>query len=313
MTMFVSRWKMMLGVVGVSIGGLAAIAGQCQKSDGYKTQRADNTPMTAEDPRVPPGGSGPAAKPTPPPVEGPDALALPVIPLSAPAKPLDIPPPPKPVKIEALPALPDFKPADVKKPDMPKPAPLPTVIPASSTDLPALPSPGVIDTPKPAAVPPMVPSKPVPAAIASPPMPPEPVVDPAPMPPAAKPVFAPAVPIETKYRIVLRVGEGEPMFEVRQGDDLIMKVKCEKVDIKSPEKGQGLSAVTAAGKVRFVGFGAEGTCDSLSFLAGTGEVAMAGNVKVQVKDKIGRVESELTADKMQYKLDNATLPGLLKP
>jgi hypothetical protein len=93
----------------------------------------------------------------------------------------------------------------------------------------------------------------------------------------------------TKFKIVLRVGEGEPLFEVRHGDDLVMKVLCEKVDIKSPEKGQGLSAVTATGKVRFVGFGAEGTCESLSFLAGTGEVLMTGNVKVQVKDKIGRV------------------------
>jgi hypothetical protein len=92
-----------------------------------------------------------------------------------------------------------------------------------------------------------------------------------------------------------------------------MKVACEKVDNKSPEKGHGLSAVTATGKVRFVGFGAEGTCDSLSFLAGTGEVSMSGNVKVQVKDKIGRVESELTTEKMQYKLDASALPGVLKP
>jgi lipopolysaccharide export system protein LptA len=117
----------------------------------------------------------------------------------------------------------------------------------------------------------------------------------------------------TKFKIILRVGEGEPLFEVRHGDDLVMKVLCEKVDIKSPEKGQGLSAVTATGKVRFVGFGAEGTCDSFSFLAGTGEVVMAGNVKVQVKDKLGRVESELTTDKMQYRLDTTAMPGTLKP
>ena len=88
----------------------------------------------------------------------------------------------------------------------------------------------------------------------------------------------------------------------------MMKVICEKVDVKSPEKGTGPSAVRAMGKVRFVGFGAEGTCDELSFMAGTGEVAMTGAVKVQVKDKLGRVESELTSDKLHYKLDAGGLP-----
>src|SRR5262249_16903138 len=102
-----------------------------------------------------------------------------------------------------------------------------------------------------------------------------------------------AAPAANKYRILLRVGEGEPTFEVRSGDDLLLKVVCEKVDIKSPEKDNGPSAVTARGKVRFAGFGAEGTCQELSFLAGTGEVRMTGDVKIQVKDKLGRVESEL--------------------
>ena len=90
---------------------------------------------------------------------------------------------------------------------------------------------------------------------------------------------------------------------------------CEKVDVKSPEKGQGLSALKACGKVRFAGFGAEGTCDQLNFLAGTGEVAMSGNVKIQVKDKLGRVESELSAELMKYKIDPHEISGhgQLKP
>jgi hypothetical protein len=118
-----------------------------------------------------------------------------------------------------------------------------------------------------------------------------------------------------KYRILLRVGEGEPVFEVRSGDALMLKVVCEKVDVKSPEKGSGLCAVKACGKVRFAGFGAEGTCDELNFLAGTGEVAMTGNVKIQVKDKLGRVESELSAELMKYKIDPHTVAGYgqLKP
>ena len=118
---------------------------------------------------------------------------------------------------------------------------------------------------------------------------------------------------ESKFRILLRVGDGEPMFEVRHGDNLMLKVACEKVDIKSPEKGGGLSEVTARGKVRFAGFGAEGTCDELKFMAGTGEVSMSGDVKVQVKDKLGRVESELTTASMKYKIDASAVGGQIKP
>ena len=66
-------------------------------------------------------------------------------------------------------------------------------------------------------------------------------------------------------------------------------------------------------RVRFVGFGAEGTCESLSFLSGTGEVAMTGAVRVQVKDKLGRVESELSSDRLQYRIDAAHLQGLGRP
>lgn len=117
----------------------------------------------------------------------------------------------------------------------------------------------------------------------------------------------------SKFRIVLRVGEGEPTFEVRSGDDLVLKVVCDKVDIKSPEKGSGPSTVKAAGKVHFVGFGAEGTCDELAFLAGTGEVSMTGNVKIHVKDKLGRVESELSTETVKYKIDSSAISGSLKP
>ncbi len=125
--------------------------------------------------------------------------------------------------------------------------------------------------------------------------------------------LVPAAATTAKFRILLRVGEGEPTFEVMSGDNLVLKVACEKVDVKSPEKGQGLSEVTARGKVRFAGFGAEGTCESLSFMAGTGEVQMIGNVKVRVKDKLGRVESELSGATVKYKLDASALSGSIKP
>jgi hypothetical protein len=146
--------------------------------------------------------------------------------------------------------------------------------------------------------------------------PPAPAVEIQPTRPAAVPDRAPAAVApahaDVKFRIVLRVGEGEPMFEVKNGDNLVLKVACEKVDIKSPEKG-GLSEVTARGKVRFAGFGAEGVCDELKFFAGTGEVSMSGDVKVQVKDKLGRVESELTTATLKYRIDASAVGGTIKP
>ena len=335
--MTIPRWKVMAGVLGVSLGGLAAMAGQCPKPDDTRTNRSE-PPMTAEaQPKVPPAGA--PAKPASPTI---DLPALPVIPAgaatsgptlptvsptapstTAPGSPAPtVPPSLTPPTVDFVPA----KPA-VGSPTLPPSPVIPVVgveptkptgvtLPPAGPDLlpPAKPTP-TPPAPAPASnLPPAPPS----AGVGVPPSaPPSPTLDPLLVPDRAPTVpsspTTPVAAVQTKFRIILRVGEGDPSFEVRHGDDLVMKVLCEKVDIKSPEKGQGLSEVTATGKVRFVGFGAEGTCDSLSFLAGTGEVSMSGKVKVQVKDKIGRVESELTTDKMQYKIDASAMPGTLKP
>ena len=59
--MTISRWKVMAGVLGVSIGGLAAYAGQCPKpGDSHRTRRADDAPKVPLDaPKLPSPGSGP--------------------------------------------------------------------------------------------------------------------------------------------------------------------------------------------------------------------------------------------------------------
>jgi hypothetical protein len=327
----------MAGILGITIGGLAAIAGQCQSPD-TKPVASDVIPVAAEAPK-------PKARPTPAPADSP-ALPEPVK-VPAPAIPSAQPLLPTPVPVaktssESLPALPAPPTTIEKNVDLPEVLPVaattpPVVVPPEPSPKPTIPPVGApmavppTDGPPvkteqtgafapPASVP-FAPDLDVPVRSS-----PEPVsrpvpVSPSPTAPAKAPLHtsatvAPtaAVAAATKFRIILRVGEGEPMFEVRHSDDLVMKVLCEKIDIKSPEKGQqGLSEVTATGKVRFVGFGAEGTCDTFSFLAGTGEVAMSGHVKVQVKDKIGRVESELIADQMRYKLDTSAMPGILKP
>ena len=379
--MLLSRWKLMAGVLGVSIGGLAAAASQCPKIDKTKG-RAAEPPAVAEAPKLPPSVPAPSLAPagvTPPaltlplPTPAADAPKLPDLAPSLPSVPTTPPTPsavklPEPTKAPesvkpveltpisgVLPQLPDVPaPSPATKPITPKPIEMPeTPKPAPASDLlpPPPAKPGLTITPPAAsdpvpapggtAVPPPV-GKPT-GSTALPPL----ASDPPPAPPVSKPSSpaagtpsAPPAAIEfdippakptptpapiadikpvdakvaaTKYRILLRVGEGEPTFEVKCGDDLVLKVACEKVDIKSPEKGAGLSAVTARGKVRFAGFGAEGTCDELSFMAGTGEVSMSGEVKVQVKDKLGRVESELTTASMKYKIDASAVGNSLKP
>ncbi|HYH63631.1 MAG TPA: hypothetical protein VD866_02930 [Urbifossiella sp.] len=320
--MTISRYKIMAGILGVSLGGLA-VAGQCSRPD--TPHRAGDAPPA--DPKVPNAGSKPALLPAVPPPALPTPASLPIP--SVVAADLPMLPAPMSAPQSKLPELPT-----PVKVELPRPAsvPTPVVIPASGTTLPDLP-PMIPAAPKAAAptappTPPvtveptapttsLIPTPPAPSAVVPTPpsaVPPTPSIDPA---PATRPAPAAAVQqvaaTANRFRILLRVGEGEPMFEVKSGDDLVLRVVCEKVDVKSPEKGSGPSSVVASGRVRFVGFGAEGTCDSLSFQAGSGEVSMTGAVRVQVKDRIGRVESELTSDRLQYRLDANALPGTLRP
>jgi hypothetical protein len=296
--MFLTRWKLMAGVLAVSLGGLAAMAGQCTKDDKGAPPPPPEMP-TASAPLTQP----PAAARMPPPA----APILPSIPAPEPTKPSELPPPAVlPVSGTMLPTVPPVvSPVPLSVSTEP---PAPTFVPSSGGMIP--PSPTITPPASNPAAPPMsIPADPL--LVDTAPSAPVYFVKPA----ASAPAHAATAAVQAKYRILLRVGEGEPIFEVRSGDDLILKVVCEKVDVKSPEKGQGLSAVKAYGKVRFAGFGAEGTCDELNFLAGTGEVAMAGHVQIRVKDKLGRVESELSADTMRYRIDPHAIAGsgLLKP
>ncbi|MDY3558640.1 hypothetical protein R5W23_005781 [Gemmata sp. JC673] len=365
--MLLTRWKLMAGVLGVSIGGLAAAASQCPKLDKTKGRQPE-APVTAEAPKLPPAGapSAPMLPDLTPPSSSPKLPELPpALPAAFPAPvgsmPAGAPPVPaiekaaKPEEPKAAPALPTLPLPDAKPaleptktttpapaaPPMNPPKPVPEVpkIAPVIDPLPAPASTGATVPSKPLATPPVMPASGTaqptgsilplgtgapaqpPALIESPKIAPTPIEQEKPTldVPASKPTPAPAagagaVKVEAmKYRIVLRVGEGEPTFEVKSGDDLVLKVACEKVDIKSPEKGVGLSAVTARGKVRFAGFGVEGTCEELSFMAGTGEVAMSGDVKVQMKDKLGRVESELTTATLKYKIDANAVGASIKP
>jgi hypothetical protein len=399
-----SRWKMMAGVLSVSLGGLATVAGQCPKKDDTKGKNPLEIPISADMPAIPPAPqSGPLPKTAttgpaiPPPST--DVLIPPPAPISPPTG-VPVPPPvpmiPAPSSIQpvpnvaviAVPSSPTVLPLPGVAPpaigtitwqNLPEHPPQPIASPSPQTTVPAKPhgmhehGPAIVPASAPTAPqigPPAFPGEsiqtsalpptgnpdsnvtpppaPQPFGPSSPPpgttLPPTPIVPPgtgATLPPSRatqnnppieptpyappSPTYTPPSPstttapvpavstTATKFRIVLRVGEGEPTFEVRSGDDLILKVACEKVDVKSPEKGSGPSTVKASGKVHFAGFGAEGTCEELTFLAGTGEVALTGGVKIQVKDKLGRVESELSSDTVKYKLDSSSISGSLKP
>jgi hypothetical protein len=392
-----SRWKLMAGVLGVSIGGLAAAASQCPKFDRSKGRSAES-PVAKAEPKLPPAG----APSTPPPPPAP-ALEVPAPPQltpggSTPPAPTPVTPelpkvgtptPPAPVVLlpeptgaspklpdpappapnltlpatdkamlppviptaAAIPAKPESKPTEPvlpkvdteKKPSLPPAPPVSDLVPTPPAAAPVeviRPLKADSGPPSPGGITPPLPGKPTPPAPSVPPslepgsLPPAkppaaPLGDGSEVPPIPErgagapasvtptPYTAPAATAvqagQTPFRILLRVGEGEPTFEVKNGDNLVLKVACEKVDIKSPEKGAGMSEVTARGKVRFAGFGAEGTCEELKFFAGTGEVSMTGTVKVQVKDKLGRVESELTTGSMKYKIDTSAVGGQIKP
>jgi hypothetical protein len=113
-----------------------------------------------------------------------------------------------------------------------------------------------------------------------------------------------------KLRMVMRLDSSTPRFEVRNvsGDDLLLKVSCEKIEMKGTAeqaRDSHLAGVTAVGTVKFTGPGVQGTCDQLAILSGTGEVLLQGNVKL--KTKRGKTWSELIADKMIYQLGHSGL------
>ena len=100
--MSLSRWKMMAGVLGVSLGGLAAMAGQCPREQADQGQPPANGNPGGERPRIRTDDPPPAPTPeSPKPVSVP--AVLPVIPASG---TVPVPPPPTDPLIPATPIVP---------------------------------------------------------------------------------------------------------------------------------------------------------------------------------------------------------------
>ena len=329
--MSISRWKLMAGFLGLSVGGLAVCSGQSTTPPRLPVPMVVALP----DPGVitlPPPPVGLDEKPVLP-ATAPETLPPPVkpetvkdieflLPLTAqsldlvPVKAEEKKPQSKPVSPEKLadqknPAVvevydpiappPVALPGTGEKPTplAPSPSPLqfapsyPTRSPLQNTTPPLYEVTGSVTLPTPPTPPKEFVSDPVPVK--------KEVAEPLPLPKGTPKVEA----TQAKLKMLLRIGSGTPRFEIRNtsNDELLLKVYGEKIEMQAaPEGGKGspLAGVTASGKVKFTGPGVEGTCDQLTLMSGTGEVLMKGNV--QMKTKRGRSWSELTAEKMIYQI-----------
>jgi hypothetical protein len=333
--MRLTRWKLMAGVLGLSMCGLAALAEPACRTVGL-TRRAD-------DPKSEPTE---ASKPLPLPVPAPPPgteVPPPIIPTVDDKKPAPLPSP--------IPT-PEVKPADLKPIALPPindptappviqsltedkgkkdilPAPLPTPLTGPAPIPVSAPTPGGIDPlPKP------VEGAPIPTKHAPIPAFAEPVVPvknekPAPLPvPPAKDELAPlskpkadlpppapafAEPIKPapepkpagvvsgkKLKVMLHLSDEKPWFEVKDGDEVVLKVTADAVSLEAAVSGKATSTLTASGAVTFRTLGGFGTCDELRVVPGTGEVVVTG--KVAVTSNWGKAETTATADKMTFRL-----------
>jgi hypothetical protein len=243
------------------------------------------------------------------------------------------------LKMPDLPKL-EAKPAEPPKPTLPEPRPIPQPeinspppspfvnakpvepLPAPTGSVPPVPAPTAPDLP-----PPPVPSRAIPTEKA-----PEPLITPpvssippvsnaalAPVPPTTPtrteippptPVTSPPpettkvsalVSTERKLNVQLHLGSGKPWFEVRDGEELVLKVVSDAVEVKAPaENGDAVSLLRASGHVVFRTLGGNGTCDELRVVPSTGEVLVSG--KVSITSNWGKAETTATTDKMTFRL-----------
>ena len=347
--MNLSRWKLLAGVFGLSVCGLAALAEPACRTAGHGSRQLPPVAENKADVKPVKGGTV-----VPPPilVDPPKPVELPAIPGSAPlpSLPQALPSPGDPVVKPALPdpfelSLPmvkEDKPKTDALPAFPLPPMSPTTnVPAAtavpepiSTGLPALPGspvqlpvakPGLPDFPPIQQIAPEVKPVPLPQPVEAKPLPrPQPVDvqsiynavppitrTPVPTPPAPAPAPAPEVrtvaarsatpTVEKRLKVTLQMGDGNPRFEIRDGEEVVLKVTSDKIDVTAPtEKGDLWSTLKASGRVKFYSPGGDGYCDELVIVPGSCEVIATG--KVQFKYNWGKVETAVTSERMTFRL-----------
>jgi hypothetical protein len=314
--MNLTRWKLLAGIFGISVCGLAALAEPACRTVGHSANRFEPAGLP-----LPKGSTETKPKPViPPPVE----VALPklveltlppvaITPAPATIAPIAEPVPsisfaapamqvlPLPLPVPALPSV------EVKAP-IPEPILLPPTTP-NAFIFPAVVEAVATPTPHPQAH--ILPPQPnfaqarpmlqadVPSAIPTLPLPTS---------PAQISTVASTVPSDKKLKVTLQMDENNPKFEVRDGEEVVLKVISDKVDVTSPKnKGERWSTLKAMGQVKFMTPGGDGFCDELQVVPGTGEVIAIGHVKFTYN--WGKVETSASAEKMNFRLGTQPTPG----
>jgi hypothetical protein len=316
--MRLTRWKLLAGVLGLAMGGVAATADPPARVITTCAPRVcyePCPPIVVSVPVVPSQGVVVAAHQPPLPVVVPEPAVL-VLPAAAEKPAAEKAPPPRPVVENVELPAPVAPIVHVPTPGTPPPGyrrPVMVSGPATTLDLPPPVQPVVAPTnpPEPTLVTPVVDETiPLPPISSSPQR-----LDPPALPPSpSKPITPTAEPTRAgaSLRVVLHIGAGQPKFEVMTGDDTLLKVVSDKVDVRSPsEKGETMSALKAAGGVRFSAPGCEGTCSELTVLPGTGDVELAGDVRVKCKQ--GKGETEIVGGKLTFKLGSAPAYSVPEP
>ena len=303
--MTLTRWKLLAGVFGLSVCGFAALAEPACRTVGHSAARQDS-PI----PETKPKGSTEAKS-------KPDAPAVPVVDLVV------SPTPPAPA---IIPYIGVTTPAEVPAVATQAPAPVPDLLPAP-TPVPTFSGPLVtqeqfdkqlvkqaVPLPSTAPIPlsPVFEPSPIPAPTQPAPTKPNPFPEVIEQPVRSAPIPTPTLPapitpvvatapLEKKLKVTLQMDENSPKFEVRDGEDVVLKVVSNKVDVASPtQKGERWSTLRASGHVRFMTPGGDGFCDELQVVPGTGEVIAVGHVKFTYN--WGKVETSASAEKMNFRL-----------
>jgi hypothetical protein len=326
-------WKPTACLLALTAGGLFI----------WSDSKAAGPDKPAPDAKPTPPVSLPSPPPSFPPAAPPTGLPMPPLPESKPMPPSgpvvpELPKPPEPMKVEApkpveapKTAVPPKPAGDLAMPPLPSsPAvpcpPCPSTPPppmASSGTMPALPpapavklaDPVMPPKPAPAMGPTMIA---VPATIPTTPAPMAPVVPvvaeaPATAPPATAAPAPMAVGPAPRYKLCVRMGHGQPRFEVSDGELVVLKGTCERVEMPAPREGlaQSMTNLQALGNVRVSGPGLDGRCDQLVILSLKGEVLLKGNVQLHTHK--GKSSSELNADQVIYQLSGSTASNGAKP
>jgi hypothetical protein len=95
-------------------------------------------------------------------------------------------------------------------------------------------------------------------------------------------------------------------FELRHGDEPVMKVQCEKLDLHTPAAG-----LQALGKVTVTGPCVEARCDRLTIAWTSGQVALDGSVRLAFQNR--GVVHEMRAESVNFRLGSTSQPVEFTP